>query len=234
MFSKFVNLDYIKSMDQLIKFLQARRSTKTKHMTGPGPTDEQLNAILEIAVRVPDHGKLSPFYFIIFKGDERKKFSHHLRNIWIKDHPDATQAQIEMEETRFLQAPVVIAVISRIRNASIPAWEQILSTGACCYNLCLAANAFGYGTNWLTQWYYNHPAIREILNLEDGRDNIAGFIFIGAETEKNPERERPELSEIINTWTSHNANDKKGDIYNKSGFDLPHHGFDITQSTTNK
>lgn len=214
------------------EFLQTRRSTKVKMMSKPGPSSDELNDILEIAARVPDHGKLSPFYFVVFQGDARKEFGQHLARIWKNDHPDATQDFLDNEENRFMQAPLVVAVISRLRDAKIPAWEQILTAGACCHNLCLAANAHGYGTNWLTQWYYNHPEIRKVLNLENGHDNVAGFIYIGTETEKQEDRDRPNIELLINHWTSHNSNDKKGNNYNKDGLGSPHHGFTITQPQT--
>jgi len=199
-------------------FLASRRSTKLKFITDPAPTGEELQNILQTAVRVPDHGKLCPFYFILFEGNARSEFGKHLRNTWAKDHLDATSEQLDHEEQRFMRAPLVIAVISRIRDAKIPAWEQILSAGACCYNLCLTCNAHGYGTNWLTEWYTYHPDIRAALNLEDGRDNVAGFIYVGTETEK-------QLPGIINHYGDDLSH--KGDIYNKDGLGKPERGFEV-------
>jgi nitroreductase len=207
------------------EFLHTRRSTKVKMMSEPGPSLDELNDILEIAARVPDHGKLSPFYFVVFQGDVRKEFGQHLAEIWKNDHPDATQYFLDSEKNRFMQAPLVVAIISRIRDAKIPAWEQILTAGACCQNLCLAANAHGYGTNWLTQWYYNHPEVRNILNLEDGRDNVAGFIYIGTETEKQDDRDRPDVRLLTNNFGE--ELNKKGHEYNKDGMTKPEDGFSI-------
>jgi nitroreductase len=207
------------------EFLQTRRSTKVKMMVEPGASQDELNDILEIAARVPDHGKLSPFYFIVFQGEARKEFGKHLARIWKNDHPDATQYFLNNEKNRFMMAPLVVAVISRIRDAKIPAWEQILTAGACCHNLCLAANAHGYGTNWLTQWYYNHPEVRNILDLEDGRDNVAGFIYIGTQTEKQDDRERPDIKLLTNNFGE--ELNKKGHEYNKDGMTKPEDGFSI-------
>lgn len=192
-------------------------------MTSPAPTGEELENILQIAARVPDHGKLNPWYFISFEGEDRAKFGKHLRQAWAKNHPDATEDQLNHEENRFMRAPLVIAVISRIRESTIPQWEQILSAGACCYNLCLACNAHGYGANWLTEWYAYDGDIRATLNLKDGRDNIAGFIYIGTEIDKNEERPRPNLNEIVNRF-GENLNNK-GDVYNRDGISLPRKGF---------
>lgn len=193
-------------------------------MSDPGPSAEELNDILKIATRIPDHGKLSPFYFIVFEGEKRAAFGKHLRAAWAKDHPDATVEQLQFEENRLTRAPMVVCIVSRIREAKIPAWEQILSAGACCYNLCLAANAYGYGANWLSEWYSYHPDIRCVLGLEDGVDNIAGFIYIGTETQKQDERNRPDVREILNYWDDSGAKNK-GDLYSKSGVGRPEKGF---------
>ena len=216
------------------EFLQTRRSTKVKYMAEPGPSAEELKEILTIAARVPDHGKLSPFYFIVFQGEERAAFGKYLRDLWAADYAEATAEQLEHEEKRFMRAPVVIAVVSRVRDAKIPVWEQLMCAGACCYNLCLAANAHGYGTNWLSEWYSFDERIHNILGLEKGRDNIAGFIYIGTQTEAQEERERPNLDDITNFWTFDSSADKKGDNYNKDGLGRPHNGFTIIQSEDTK
>jgi len=196
--------------------LKTRRSSKVKDMTAPAPTGDELKEILTVGARVPDHGKLNPWYFIVFEGDARAQFGQKIREIYHQDHPDATQEQLWHEENRLTAAPLVIAIVSRIRESKIPVWEQLLSAGACCYNICLAANARGYATNWLTQWYAFHPDIRDYLGLENGCDNIAGFIFIGTATAKNEERDRPDINEITTFWQP-NAMINKGDIYNKDG-----------------
>ena len=211
------------------EFLKNRRSTKVKHLTEPGPNPEQLQNILTVATRVPDHGKLSPFYFIIFEGNARSDFGEHLKNAWVKDYPQATEEQLDYEKNRFMRAPLVIAVISRIREATIPAWEQMMSAGACCYNLCLSANTHGYATNWLSEWYSYNSDIHQHLGLEEGIDNIVGFIYIGTATELQEDRPRPDLDSITNYWDLKKTPDKKGDIYNKVGVGRPVNGFKISQ-----
>lgn len=216
------------------EFLQTRRSASIAFLTQPAPTKDELHEILTIGARVPDHGKLFPWYFVVFEGDARAQFGNHIRDAWAKNNPDATPDALNKEQNRFMQAPLVIAVISRIREAKIPAWEQILSAGACCYNVCLAANACGFGANWITGWYTYDEDIRTVLGLENGRDNIAGFIYIGTESQKQEKRERPDMDKIINYWTSHKTPDKKGDNYNKDGLGSPNHGFTIIQSSSQK
>ena len=177
-------------------FLSIRRSTKIKDMAEPGPDAAALQDMLTIAARVPDHKKLAPWRFIVFEGEARGRFGAHLRTIFVRDNPDATPQQLEFEEQRFLRAPLVIAVISSVKDEkAVPHWEQVLSAGACCYNLCLAANAHGFGANWVSEWYSYHPDINALLKLQEG-ETIAGFIYIGTETEKNPERDRPNIDHI--------------------------------------
>ena len=211
----------------IYNFLETRRSTKLKNMTPPAPTGQELSEILEVAARVPDHGKLNPWYFIVFEGDNRMAFGAELARIWHAKHPDATPTQLLNEEERLTRAPLVVAVVSRTRESTIPVWEQLLSAGACCYNLCLAANAKGYGTNWLSEWFCFDNDVRTLLGLEDGRDNIAGFIYIGKETERSEERPRPDMAEIVNHWTPETTPLNKGDIYNKDGVGFTFKGFSI-------
>lgn len=186
------------------QFLQTRRSTKLKHMAEPGPSAEELRDILTIAARIPDHKKQVPFRFVLFEAEAREQFGRVLRDVFAKDNPDATPQQLEFEENRFLQAPLVIAVISCVKDdKGVPYWEQILTAGACTYNLCLAANAHGYGTNWLTEWYSYHPQINATLKIGEG-ETIAGFVYIGTETEKNSDRDRPNVDHITKYWTPNN------------------------------
>jgi nitroreductase len=212
----------------ILSFLQNRRSTPLKYLGGDGPLPEQIQTILGIASRVPDHNKLAPWWFVVFEGDAREKFGAVLKRAYLLEDPTAEEAKLALEAERFLRAPVVIAVISRIREGKAPQWEQILSAGAAAYNLCLAANAIGFGTNWLTEWMSYNPVVRDALGC-DGRDTIAGFVYIGTQMEKPEERERPALSDIANHWYDGYV-PSKGDSYGRVGMGIPRAGFDIENS----
>src|SRR5262245_57890226 len=122
--------------EETIKLLLSRRSVSAKNMTGPGPTREQLETILRAGARVPDHGKLAPWRFVVFEGDARARFGEVLAKAYKKQTPDAKEAQVEFERQRFMRAPVVVAVISSIQtDVPIPKWEQRLSAGAVCQNM---------------------------------------------------------------------------------------------------
>ncbi len=178
-------------------YLTRRRSAKK--LAAPGPDDGQVQMILQAAARVPDHGKLFPWYFLVFKGDARRGAGDILKRAWLAREPDASPAKLELEGERFLNAPVVIGVVSTIRESKIPAWEQILSAGAACMTLCLAANALGFASNWLTGWYSYDEAVKKELGLGD-HENIAGFIHLGTAAEQPEERERADLSSFVTNW----------------------------------
>jgi len=210
-------------MMPLIDFLSQRRSSKIVSLREPSPNQEQIEKILSISTRVPDHNKLAPWWFVVFEGEARAKFGEVLRKAYLAEDNDAAEAKLQLEADRFLRAPVVIAVISRIKEGKATQWEQILSAGAACYNLCLAANGMGFGSNWVTEWCAYNPIVKEALGMDD-RDNIAGFVYIGTQGEKPEERERPALADIVNVWTE-DYKPEKGDKYGKAGIGLPNKGF---------
>lgn len=174
-----------------LALLTRRRSTPAIGLAEPGPDAHQVEHLLGIAARVPDHGKLAPWRFVLFEGDARASFGVILGKVWSVKNTGATPDQIRCEQTRFERAPLVIAVISTvIENHKVPAWEQELSAGAVCQNLLIAASAMGFGAQWLTEWYAYDPDIKDALGLRSG-ERIAGFIYIGSASEDVVERARP-------------------------------------------
>jgi nitroreductase len=178
-----------------LDLLLSRRSGSAKAMGEPGPSKEQLAAILKAGARAPDHGKLFPWRFIVFEGDSRERFGRMLGEIL--EAEGERERQIDEETKRFLRAPVVVGVISIARELiKIPVWEQELSAGAVCQNLLIAAHASGFVANWITEWYAYHPKVKERLGLKPG-ERVAGFIYIGTSTVELEERPRPEMDEIV-------------------------------------
>ena len=184
---------------QALDLLLSRRSGSAKAMTDPGPSPAELEAILQAAARVPDHSKLIPWRFIVFEGDARARAGQLLVEA-LATTEKLTDERAASESVRLLRAPVVVAVVSRVREAiPIPEWEQILSAGAVCQNLLIAVHAAGYVGNWLTEWYAYHPAVKDGLGLKAG-ERIAGFVYIGTSAVALEERARPELSKIITRY----------------------------------
>lgn len=210
-------------MQTLQNFLKTRRSSKIASLKDPAPSTEQIREILSLATRVPDHGKYNPWYFIVLEGTARAQAGELLRKAYVTENLEALPAKRDLEAERFLRAPLVIAVVSRIREGKNPQWEQILSGGAVCYNLCLATNALGFGANWVTEWYSYSPAFRDLMGLDE-RDHFAGFVYIGTTDEKNEERERPDLTKIVTYW-SQGTSLNKGDDYGLLGQGIPKAGF---------
>ncbi|WP_421791192.1 nitroreductase family protein [Hyphobacterium sp.] len=159
-------------------------------MTEPGPTREEIDTLIGIASRVPDHGKLGPWRFLVFEGEVRQEISMFLADLWASEN-DSDDARQKIERTRFTRAPLVIAVVSTVTpDHKIPVWEQVLSAGAACQNLVLGAQAMGYASNWLTEWYCYHPKAQKKLGLSE-HERVAGFIHIGSSEDEPVERVRP-------------------------------------------
>lgn len=182
-------------------FLASRRSVKPDKLAAPAPTADELARILTAGARVPDHKKLFPWRFIIFEGDARARIGDVFAEACEKEEKQPpSPVRLDMERNRFLRAPMVIGVVSSVRpKPGAPEWEQILSAGALCFNICLAANALGFGSNWITEWVAYSPTVRTALGLKE-TERIAGFIYIGTALEKSDDRERPDIDKLLTRW----------------------------------
>jgi nitroreductase len=170
-------------------------------MTGPGPSPDELTTILTVASRVPDHGKLAPWRFVVFEGHARECAGQVALEIRLADKPDLDEATSAEEQRRFTRAPLVVAVVSRAAaHAKIPEWEQILSAGAVCMNMIVAARALGFSATWLTGWMAYDQRFRSAIGLAE-HERIAGFIHIGRTTASIEDRPRPPLTEIVTTYS---------------------------------
>lgn len=185
----------------VLDLLLTRRSVKPDMLTEPGPSAAERDTMLTIAARVPDHKKIAPWRFVVFEGEARARFGDVMAAACkAEDKAEPSPVRLETERTRFLRAPLVVAVISRVQPGNKPPeWEQVLSAGASAFNLCLAANAMGYGTCWITEWVAYSPMVATGLHLREN-ERIAGFVYIGTAKEKPADRERPALSDIVKQW----------------------------------
>lgn len=185
----------------VLDFLLKRRSVLANNLTEPGPNKDELGAIFRVATRVADHKKLVPWRFITFSGDSRARFGEVLAEACAKeDDMSPTPDRLETERRRFQRAPLVVAAIARLNDRpAVPEWEQILSTGAACHNLILAANSMGYSSQWITEWYAYSPFVAKAMGLAEN-ERIAGFIYIGTAREAPSERDRPDINEIVSSW----------------------------------
>ncbi|OWV78815.1 NAD(P)H nitroreductase [Rhizobium sp. R635] len=189
----------MKSDIKLIDYLAVRRSIPAFQMCEPGPEKAEIEEILRLASRVPDHGKIAPWRFIVYRGEQREKLGEALLKLALETKPELSEEMIQVERTRFTRAPVVVAVVSKAGpHIKIPEWEQLMSAGALCLNVILAANASGYVANWLTEWFAYDERAYPLLGVGPG-EKVAGFIHIGSTTFPAIERPRPELADTV-TW----------------------------------
>jgi nitroreductase len=180
-----------------IELLKHRRSVKPREMTAPGPSLAELDTILTIGARVPDHGKLAPWRFILFEGDARVRAGELIAKVFANKNPQATPAEIEVEKKRLTDAPLVIGIVSFTRpHPKVPPWEQELSAGASAMNIITAATALGYGACWLTGWFAFDRDVLDGLGLK-ADERCAGFIHIGTPSKPSEDRPRPVLSDIV-------------------------------------
>ncbi len=187
---------------EVLEFLAKRRSTPIKifDTNAIGPTPEQLDGLLQIAARVPDHRKLEPWRFIIIEGDARAKLGEAIADIRRAEDPNASEADIKEDKLRFLRAPVVVIVVSSPDHGhKTPVWEQELSAGAACMNLLLASRAAGWSGAWLSEWCAFSKGIDTILELSSA-ERVAGFIYIGQSLPPVPERPRPNMALKVTRW----------------------------------
>lgn len=179
-----------------------RRSTPSRALTEPGPDPGQLAAMLACAVHVPDHGKLAPWRFLLVRGDARDALGELLASRSVERFPGAAPASIEKDRMRFRHAPLVVAVIARlVPGHKIPEQEQLLSGGAACMSLLLAADALGFGAQWLTGWPAYDPVVLERLGVR-GDERVLGFIHVGTAAVAAEERERPDAAALTTEFTA--------------------------------
>ena len=187
----------IEASPPTLDFLARRRSASAMTLRAPGPGDDDLATLLRLATRVPDHGKLAPWRFIVFEGDARTRMGEVLVEALRTAEPEAGEVRIEMERGRFLRAPVVVAVVSRVvESLKAPEWEQVLSAGAVCQNMLIAAHALGYVGNWITEWYAFDRKVLGRLGLA-ANERIAGYLYFGTAAAELEERVRPDLDGLI-------------------------------------
>lgn len=184
-------------MPDAIDLLLTRRSTRILDFAEPGPDPQELETLLTIAARVPDHGKLAPWRFIVLKGDGRARAGAALANVLAQKEPDAGEKRMADELKRFERAPLVIVVVSRAApHVKIPEFEQLLSSAACAQNLLVAAAALGYGATWLTEWPAYDAEARAALGLSEA-ERITGFVYVGTALQKLEDRPRPALDTVV-------------------------------------
>jgi nitroreductase len=187
-------------MTDALELLEHRRSIPVSFLGPPAPSQAELDRMLTIAVRVPDHGKLAPWRFIVFAGDAGRRVGEGLAALYRKKNPDADEKKIAEERVRLARAPLVVAVVSKAGpHPKIPEWEQVLSAGNAAMSLVLAAHAMGYAANWTTGWIAYDADCGPLLGIA-GSERIIAFVHIGTPSVPPVERPRPALADVVTHW----------------------------------
>ncbi|MEY3985233.1 MAG: hypothetical protein RLZ59_678 [Pseudomonadota bacterium] len=182
-----------------LSLLLSRRSGKPRDMIAPGPDAAQLETILTVASRVPDHGKLAPWRFVTVAADQRDALANLLVSAYQAEKPEAGKLELDAMVQFAHQAPSLVVVLSSpVAGSKIPLWEQELSTGAACMQVLNAAHALGFVGGWLTGWPTYSARVRDAFGT--GHERIAGFVFLGSPSKALEERPRPNLSDVVRAW----------------------------------
>lgn len=183
-------------------YLLTRRSVGMAFLKEPGPNAEELEQILTIGTRVPDHGKITPWRLVVIAGDARAQAGEKLAEIFARNNPGMDEASIEIERQRFLPAPLTIGVISSPKpHPKVPEFEQLLSAGNVAFNLLHAAFALGFAASWITRWYTFDAEAASMLGAGEG-ERFVGFVHIGTPTAVIEDRPRPALADIVSPWSA--------------------------------
>lgn len=182
---------------EVLAFLARRRSASAMALVAPGPGDAQIADLLRLAARAPDHGKLSPWRFVVLRGEAKAAFAERIAPL-AADQTNPVKATAAMR--KLTTPPLAIAVISTPVAHEVPEWEQVMSAGAVCTQLLLAASAMGYGANWITDWYSFDARALAILGVAEG-ERVAGFLYVGTAAEAPLERVRPDVAAITSEWS---------------------------------
>ncbi|GAA0705619.1 nitroreductase [Dyella marensis] len=187
-------------MSSPLQPLLQRHSAPTAQLGEPAPDAATLRALLEAAIRVPDHGKLVPFRLILLRGEDKLRFGERLAALAETRDPDLPDSKREKERRRYTYAPLVIVVVARIDAGSkVPEIEQRLSAGCVAYNLLLGASQLGLGAQWLTGWAAYDEQVAGMLGLA-AHEHITGFVHLGTLQLDVPDRDRPALDDLLSTW----------------------------------
>jgi len=189
-----------------LDFLEGRRSLPSRLLGDPGPTPEQLERLLTAAIRVPDHGKLTPWRLLLIRGEDRARLGAALAEIHVRADPGVPPAVVQKDRDRFNFAPLIVTVIARVEpnHPKVPEQEQVLSAGYVAYNLLLGAQALGFGAQILTGWAAYDRDVAQLLGL-GANERVVAYVHIGTAREEAPERLRPQLSDVVAEWTARGA-----------------------------
>ncbi len=186
--------------EEVIKYLTSRRSVPLPFLHEPGPQGDELDTLLEIGLRVPDHAKLNPWRLVLFRGEARKKAGEKLAEIALKNNPGLDEERLEIERNQFLPAPLTIGVLSvPVEHVKATEIEQLLSAGAVALNLVHGANALGYAAHWVTRWFSYDEEAAAMLGAGPGERFVA-FVHVGTPERRLEDKPKPDMDKLVTEW----------------------------------
>ncbi|OWR01027.1 nitroreductase family protein [Sphingopyxis witflariensis] len=184
----------------LLAHLATRRSGKARDMIAPGPDAAELQEIIALSLRTPDHGKLAPWRIVTVAAEQREALAALLKQAWISENPGAAGMDLSALDQFAQQAPTLLVLLSTpVPGSKVPVWEQQMSAGAVGMNLLHAAHAHGYVGSWLTGWAAYNPHVAAAFGAGEG-DTIVGYFFLGTAARELDERPRPEYDDVVGPW----------------------------------
>ena len=183
----------VRPSPETLALMAGRRSASAQTLTAPGPTAFELAELLRLAARVPDHGKMTPWRFVVLEGEGKADLVERLKAL-ATEQPNPIKASAALG--KMSAPPTGVVVVSSPREGAKPVWEQQMSAGAVCMNLLIAAEAMGFGANWITDWYAYDPAARALMGVREGEE-VAGVVYVGAPSEDALERSRPDVESLV-------------------------------------
>ena len=184
-----------------IAFLLSRKSAPISVIHEPAPSEAELDGMIRIATRIPDHGLLEPWRFIVYRGEACKTIGEFFAKRVAELEGPISEQRAEQERTRFTRAPLVVGVVSVPKpHPRVPDWEKFISGGNAAFALVLAAHAYGYSANWVSNWYADDAESRAFLGLAP-EEKAIGFVHIGTVTVPVPDRPRPEPATVVSEYS---------------------------------
>lgn len=179
-------------------FLSQRRSHAAKFFAPGGavPDRAALEPILTTALRVPDHGKLEPWRLIVLRGDAMRRLGNVVEARAFASGGDAQMAA--KGRAIYDAGGLAVVVISSPKGTDkVPVVEQRASAYALCMNVVNAAEASGWGANWLTGWAAHDAGFAAEAFGCVTDELVAGIIHIGTPASETPDRPRPDVARIV-------------------------------------
>ncbi len=167
----------------------------------PAPSSEQLEILFQAALRAPDHAMLRPWRYITISGEARERLGELYARAALFDQPDLEDEMLDRYRGLPLRAPMLVALVLKPQqHPKVPEIEQVLSLGAACHGMMVAAHAMGIGAMWRTGAISYHPLVEEGLGLTDD-EKLYGFMYLGTPDGVRKKQPKLAVSDYVSAWT---------------------------------